>query len=308
MFRLAVILAVGLRVAQCALPSGTNVLWDGRVPFSMTEADIDASTGPYLTVVKGQNESASYYTTLLGHKIPPTPLHNLPLLPSEQALSVSIDNTSVFLPGGSTPQYGFRRTDLIAQINGSNSGADPILEPAGGTTTFHFSIQADVAHPLNYTHEYQIVFIEPSDGTHIFEVQLGSPFTDPTGPLPAPNAHWFKVRDHALNVLFQTPFLPLTWHNFAVTVGWAGSTPGSNNTLAVAYSVDGLPLQTVAPTTPNPTVTAAEALGDFHIAVIKLPLVNPADTPSEQSDVVHYGIQEGTHEALLYSGVFVTKD
>ena len=37
----------------------------------------------------------------------------------------------------------------------------------------------------------------------------------------------------------------------------------------------------------------------------QLPLVNPADSPSNQNDVVHYGIQEGTTEALLYSGVFV---
>ncbi len=37
----------------------------------------------------------------------------------------------------------------------------------------------------------------------------------------------------------------------------------------------------------------------------QLPLVNLADSPAEQGDVVHYGIQEGTTEALLYSGVFV---
>jgi hypothetical protein len=81
---------------------------------------------------------------------------------------------------------------------------------------------------LNYSHEYQIVFIEPSDGTHLFRVQLGkysshlilvalslfqiaypkltgSPFTDPTGTIPAPNAHSFKILDHSLNVLFTTP-------------------------------------------------------------------------------------------------------
>ena len=33
--------------------------------------------------------------------------------------------------------------------------------------------------------------------------------------------------------------------------------------------------------------------------------MNPADSPANQGDVVHYGIQEGTTEALLYSGVFV---
>lgn len=45
-----------------------------------------------------------------------------------------------------------------------------------GTTVFHFSIKADPERPLNYSHEYQIVFIEPSDGTHVFGIQLGQCF------------------------------------------------------------------------------------------------------------------------------------
>ena len=40
-------------------------------------------------------------------------------------------------------------------------------------------------------------------------------------------------------------------------------------------------------------------------ALYQLPLVDPADTPAEQGDVVHFGIQEGTTEGLLYSGAFV---
>ena len=39
--------------------------------------------------------------------------------------------------------------------------------------------------------------------------------------------------------------------------------------------------------------------------IAQLPLVDPSETPAEQGDVVHFGIQEGTTEALLYSGVFV---
>ena len=33
--------------------------------------------------------------------------------------------------------------------------------------------------------------------------------------------------------------------------------------------------------------------------------MDPNDTAAEQNDVVHFGIQEGTTEALFYSGVFV---
>ncbi|PSR73737.1 hypothetical protein PHLCEN_2v10427 [Hermanssonia centrifuga] len=131
-------------------------------------------------------------------------------------------------------------------------------------------------------------------------VGKGSPFTDPTGTLPAPNAHSFNVLDHALNVLFTAPFTSIQWHNFAVQVDW------TNRTLAVLYSVDALPLQVVSKPAPNlSTPAGATGQGDFHFGVLKLPLVNPADTPADQGDVVHFGLQEGTTEGLLYSGVFV---
>lgn len=42
-----------------------------------------------------------------------------------------------------------------------------------GVSVFHFSIKADEKRPLNYNHEYQVVYIEPHDGTHVFEIQLG---------------------------------------------------------------------------------------------------------------------------------------
>ncbi|KAI0365349.1 hypothetical protein BV20DRAFT_954502 [Pilatotrama ljubarskyi] len=281
----------------------TPVIWDGRARFNLTNADLDTSTGPFLTchsVVKGP-ENATHYSHLLGHSRSPTPLWNVglsPLLPSEQVMSVTIDNSSVFVPGGGPPQFGFRRTDIIAAVNGEHT--ELITRMEQNSTIFHFSIQKDEVRPLNYSHEYQIVFIEPNDGSHVFGIQLGSPFTNPTGPLPAPNAHSFKVLDHALNVLFTTPFTSHTWHNFAVEVDW------NNRTLAVWYSQDAELLRRVKDTTPNPTVALGPVgQGDFHFTVLKLPIVNPTDTPADQGDVVHHGIQEGTLEGLLNSGVFV---
>ena len=43
------------------------------------------------------------------------------------------------------------------------------------------------------------------------------------------------------------------------------------------------------------------------LTFLQLPLIDPADTPSEQADVVHFGIQEGTKEGLFFSGVFVER-
>jgi Glycoside hydrolase 131 catalytic N-terminal domain len=87
---------------------------------------------------------------------------------------VLIDNSSVFTPGSSKPQFGFRRSELIAQQsqNGNRTSFDQTLE--SGVTAFHFSVQADTTRPLNNTHEYQAVFIEITDGTHVFELQTGT--------------------------------------------------------------------------------------------------------------------------------------
>lgn len=96
-------------------------------------------------------------------------------------------------------------------------------------------------------------------------LDAGSPFTNPTGTIPAPNARSFKVRDHALNLLFETPFTLGNWHNFAVQVDW------NNLTLAVLYSTDGAPLKAVTKLVSNPTAVAGAAgQGDFHFTVLKV--------------------------------------
>ena len=87
-----------------------------------------------------------------------------------------------------------------------------------------------------------------------------------------PDAHSFKVRDHALNILFETPFTAHLWHNFAVQVDW------TNRTLAVLYSKDLAPLAVVTQPTPNLSATAGpDGQGDFHFGVLKVRSANFAD-------------------------------
>ena len=88
-------------------------------------------------------------------------------------MTITIDNTSIFVPGGNPPkpQYGFCRTELIAQKQHNHTFLNGIADV--GTTIFHVSIRADNQLPLNLSHEYQIVWIEPNDGSHVFEIQLG---------------------------------------------------------------------------------------------------------------------------------------
>ncbi|KAF9041830.1 hypothetical protein BDZ89DRAFT_1060196, partial [Hymenopellis radicata] len=246
----------------------------------MDSSVLDASSEPFNTAVKGF-EDASHYTSFLGSSSAPTALCNPPhILPQEQTVGITIDWSSIFVPGSGGPQYGFRRTELIAP-----SSFNPAMEI--GTTRFHFSIKADEEHPLDYTHEYQVVFIEPATDL------MCSPFTIPTAELlPAVNATSFKILDHNLNVLYATPFSLGAWHNFAVDVDWDALT------LQVSYSTDGDKLKSVTGVVPN--LSAGNGVqGDFHFGILKLPLANPDDTPEQQADVVHYGIQMGNLEGLL---------
>lgn len=144
---------------------------------------------------------------MVGSSTPPTPLWNkqyYPLFPNhspfnEQVLAITIDNSSVFVPGGSSPQYGFRRTDIIAQKAGNSSTLIPVMET--GVSVFHFSIKADKIRPLNYSHEYQVVYVEPRDGTHVFDIQLGEPIYEQTYNN---NIHMTSVFLHRLS--FHQPY------------------------------------------------------------------------------------------------------
>ncbi|KAG8922218.1 hypothetical protein FRC03_009955 [Tulasnella sp. 419] len=289
-------------LATVVLPAAaTPILYDGRAPLTYTETDINVPKAPYVYVVKGYGVNATEYVDFK-KVLPPTPLWYKPsgplgLIPKpiEQTIHIKIDNSSVFIPGGNpaNAQYGFRRTEIISQ----NDKA--LLEV--GTTVFHFSIAKDDLQPLNLKHEYQIVFIEPNDGTHVFGVRVGSNFAAPRQKkLPTPNANNLEVVDHAWNVIYSVPFSSLTWHNFAVQVDW------DKRTLGVFASKGANPLKKVTGLVPNLTTKpGADGQGDFHIGVLKLPLANPKDTLEQQGDVVHRGIQEGTTEGLYYSGVFV---
>jgi len=91
----------------------------------------------------------------------------------EQAVHTTIDSSSIFTPTDNKPQLGFRRSELIAQ--GDQNGDRPAFNAKmqSGITAFHFSVQTDPKNQLDFKHEYQPVFIEPPDGSHVFDLQTG---------------------------------------------------------------------------------------------------------------------------------------
>ncbi|KAH9020494.1 hypothetical protein EDB85DRAFT_2004399 [Lactarius pseudohatsudake] len=291
--------ALGLDSSVWATPvrRAIPIIYNGRAPSNITGADLDQSKGPYLAAVKG-SKNASQYFQFLGKNTPPTPLWPVRATVQEQVIRATIDNSSVFTPGSNPPQFGFRRGELIAQDRdqpGNRTAFNAQIE--SGLTAFHFSVQADSQQQLNFGHEYQPLFIEPNDGTHVFDLQTGTPFNTTVSDA---DARMLRIRSHSGNVLFQTPFVENTWHNFAVAVDW------DKLTLQAFYSQNADDLKAVSQVEDNSGVAKGpDGQGDFHFGLLKLPLINPADSLADQADVSHKGIQEGTTESILYSGVFV---
>jgi len=271
----------------------TPVLWEGRAPRTYGKTDIDESLGPYFSGVRG-TQNASHYFQFLGRTHRATPIWQM----HERSIRIVIDNSSIFTPGGSAPQLGFRRSEIIAQPyqGGNRTKLDEVLE--SGTTAFHFSVHADAQRPLNYAHEYQALWIEPSDGSHIFDLQIGTPFNT---TLSSVDSQVLRIRAHDGTVLFHTPFLQHMWHNFAVLINW------EKYVIEVFYSTGARILEavTMAKVQESFVTNALLKLGEFHFGVLKLPLIDTSNTPVEQADIVHFGIQEGSIEGLVYSGVFV---
>ena len=63
-------------------------------------------------------------------------------------------------------------TSRVGPADGGHNASNATSEV--GTAVYHFSIQSDLSKPLNFSHKYQIVWIELSDGTHVFDIQVGA--------------------------------------------------------------------------------------------------------------------------------------
>ena len=192
------------------------VLADGRVPINFSQADFDvAGTSPFSPdFTRAEDQPFSQIVQLPND--PPSLFDGT----TSRALEVTINDKSIFAPGGK-PQNGFRRAELMLA---SNDGKDATVQ---GITTMHFSIKDDPAKPLDFNHEYQPVFIETSDfSSHVWTLKTGVPFgTDPTtvgdcekktlrlGSSTAGGADKEEV-------LFQTAFDSGVWHNYAIQTDW----------------------------------------------------------------------------------------
>jgi hypothetical protein len=191
------------------------IIWDGRIPTNFSKSAFDsASTSPFSPdFVRATDEPFSEIIEF------PNISQSLFDGYTSRPIEVTIDDSSIFAPGGN-PQNGFRRAELLPA---TNNGTDATVQ---GVTTLHLSIIEDPVKPLNYSHEYQLVFIETNDfASHVWTLKTGTPFgTDPAS-LPEGKAKTLRLGSSTAGgaeevVLFESPFDTGVWYNFAIQTDW----------------------------------------------------------------------------------------
>ncbi|PGH23406.1 hypothetical protein AJ80_02516 [Polytolypa hystricis UAMH7299] len=199
--------------------------------------------------------------------------------PDHKAIEVTINDSSIFTPGGGDPQNGFRRAGLLL---GNGSDASNV-----GIQTFHWSVKQDPQRPLNLTHEYMNIFHETNDySANQWSFSLGKLLWE--GAPSQLDEDLYKVLDRENNVIFTTEVLEDEWQNFALTMDIP------ENTLKVYYSQGNNPLKAVTEAVGNDNTGG----GQFQIGLLK--------KPTGTSNVVFEGYQEsGIDEGQIYGGLFI---
>ncbi|KAK5742170.1 hypothetical protein LTR17_003411 [Elasticomyces elasticus] len=269
----------------------SNTIWDGRIPSWMDLDDFDSPTlSPYNeTHVHGYRNWSDYL------RLPTNVKRSLfDYEHGTVPLEVTVDDTSLFLSGGENLQYGFRRSELNPV---SNNGTDDHF--VDGKRTIHFSVRADDKRPLDFTHEYQNVFLETNAyDAHQFTLKTGTPYDNSTSinssAVTATQTLRIESGTNAGVVektLFETEYSGGTWHNFAVELDFDA------NTLAAYYSKDYANLELVVPATANNNSGG----GLYHFGIIKLPASGTGNGSVPFSGYQPSNIAEGQ----IYGGIFI---
>ncbi|PVI07429.1 glycoside hydrolase family 131 protein [Periconia macrospinosa] len=261
------------------------VIFDGHVLRNQTLSTFDTTASPYSpTYVKGENLTWSSILLLpnTSHSRFDTPSRHKPL-------EVTINDASLFRPGGGNLQIGFRRAGLLLKDDKNDIGADPA---DSGVVTFHWSIRQDSARPLNLSHEYMNVWHERADyvgnqftfvGGVVLKVDGG------TGEDTKEERESWKVQGRGNDIVFRAPILFDQWQNFAVQLDYV------NDTLQVFYSKGNEKLKAGTEKLKNDNSGG----GQLQLGIAK--------KPTETNTVVFDGYQESIRgsEGQIYGGVFV---
>ncbi|KAF4555593.1 Hypothetical protein D9617_2g055550 [Elsinoe fawcettii] len=204
--------------------------------------------------------------------------------PEYKAIEMRINDNSIFQPNpedATSRQTGFRRSELIP-VKFPISSADS----SSGVKTFHFSLKANPSRPLNYSHEYSLVFQEDASySTNQFVLKTGTILgTNGTG---APTLQ-FQGNQKTAETIWTAPFDAKVWHNFGIVQDF------NANTIQLYYSTGNAALTARTEAVPNDNSGA----GEFHFGILKKPV-------TDDPDVTKKGYQSsGIDERLSYAGIF----
>ncbi|KAG0651625.1 hypothetical protein D0Z07_2122 [Hyphodiscus hymeniophilus] len=216
-FKYTVLASVWIALAA-AIPSldlarKCPVTMEGRVARGMKLSTFDTTSSPFdPNFSKGEN--------LTWSQIIEFP-HVLPSkfdITAYKAIEVTIDERSIFIPGGGAPQIGFRRAGLLL-----GNGTDATVV---GVKTFHWSVKQDLRARMNLTHEYMNVWHETNDySANQFSFNTGILLeqdhpTDSNATTTGLDKRLWKFLDRGNDVIWTTWIDWDNWQNFAVTVDY----------------------------------------------------------------------------------------
>lgn len=258
------------------------IVFDGRVPSFADGKSFANGSLPYnKDYVLGAN-----LTWADALAFPSSPKSNLFDNSTSKPVEVTIDDRSIFTPSPTNRQTGFRRAELQPQpINANDS--------VTGIKTLHFSIKTDDSRPLNYTHEYMLVWLENAEySANQFTIGTGK-FFDSNSTSAEDAQSLYLVGNNGAGpqpALWKTKFTPGVWHNFALVLDFA------SNRIEVLYSTRDKQLKRKTSFIANDM----SGLGQYHVGVLKKP------TGPGGIDVTKQGFQSpGIHEGVVYGGVFI---
>jgi len=258
------------------------VVFDGRVPRSVNGKSFANGTLPYnKDYVLGAN-----LTWADALAFPYSPKSALFDNSTSKPVEVTIDDRSIFTPSPTNRQTGFRRAELQPQPANANDSVT-------GVKTFHFSVKTDDRLPLNYTHEYMLVWLENAEySANQFAISTGK-FFDSNSTSAEEAQSLYLVGNNAagpMPPLWKTPFTKGVWHNFGVVLDFA------SNRVEVLYSKGDAQLKRKTGFLANDLTK----LGQYHVGALKKP------TGPGGIDVTKEGFQEaGIREGVIYGGVFI---
>ncbi|KAK1994547.1 hypothetical protein LX36DRAFT_683590 [Colletotrichum falcatum] len=211
---------------------------------------------------------------------------NVPPSRDTKPIGLSLSDKSIFASSSEGQEVALRRAELL--VNKKD-------ETVSGHKTWHISLRTDPTRPLNYTHEYVLVFHEAQDfQADFWSIKTGD-FLESTAPTSRKvlRVEGYKF-DVPVKTFFETPLTDDVWHNFGINLDFP------NNTISVFYSTDNNPLKLVVPPTFNNISGAGQTtLGETHFGLQKRPV------GANLQNFLFNGTQPaGINEAIFLSGIF----